>query len=82
MCGICGIYNYRTSKPVDEHLIRTMTESIIHRGPDDEGFYFNGPLGMGHRRLSIIDISGGYQPICNEDKSIWVVFIGKRDKKK
>ena len=59
MCGICGIYNYATGKPVDEPLIRTMTESIIHRGPDDEGFYFNGPLGMGHRRLSIIDISDG-----------------------
>lgn len=77
MCGICGIYNYATGKPVDEHLIRTMTESIIHRGPDDEGFYFNGPLGMGHRRLSIIDLKTGQQPMSNLAENIWIVFNGE-----
>lgn len=77
MCGICGIYNYKTGKPVDEALIRTMTESIIHRGPDDEGFYFNGPLGMGHRRLSIIDLKTGQQPMSNWAENIRIVFNGE-----
>ncbi len=77
MCGICGIYNYRFGKPVDEFLIRSMASQIIHRGPDDDGFYIEGALGLGMRRLSIIDIDGGHQPISNEDGSIWIVFNGE-----
>ena len=54
-----------------------MTDTLVHRGPDDEGFYVSGPLGLGHRRLSIIDLEGGHQPIANEDETVWVVFNGE-----
>jgi len=54
-----------------------MADSIEHRGPDDEGFYFSGQVGLGFRRLSIIDLGGGHQPLCNEDESIWIVFNGE-----
>jgi asparagine synthase (glutamine-hydrolysing) len=54
-----------------------MTDSIVHRGPDDEGFHFDGPLGLGFRRLSIIDIQGGHQPMADQDESVWVVFNGE-----
>lgn len=77
MCGICGIYNYQTEQPVDAHIVRTMTVSIIHRGPDDEGFHFHGPLGLGMRRLSIIDLVSGQQPISNETGTVWLVFNGE-----
>lgn len=77
MCGICGVYNYRFDKPVDEALLRSMSAQIVHRGPDDDGFYVDGALGLGMRRLSIIDIEGGHQPISNEDGSIWIVFNGE-----
>ena len=77
MCGITGIYNLKTLKPVSLSLLRAMTDTLIHRGPDDEGFYLAGPVGLGHRRLSIIDLEGGHQPITNEDKTVWVVFNGE-----
>jgi asparagine synthase (glutamine-hydrolysing) len=77
MCGICGIYNYRGGKPADTGLVRNMVASIIHRGPDDDGFYFNGPLGFGMCRLSIIDLSGGAQPISDEAGRTWIVFNGE-----
>jgi len=54
-----------------------MCQTIIHRGPDDEGIYTHGPAGLGMRRLSIIDLAGGKQPIHNEDKTVWVVFNGE-----
>ena len=54
-----------------------MTDTLVHRGPDDEGFYVSGPVGLGHRRLSIIDLEGGHQPIANEDETVWVVFNGE-----
>jgi asparagine synthase (glutamine-hydrolysing) len=54
-----------------------MTDTLVHRGPDDEGFYLSGSLGLGHRRLSIIDLEGGHQPIANEDQTVWVVFNGE-----
>lgn len=54
-----------------------MCDSIVHRGPDDEGYYMNGPIGLGHRRLSIIDLDSGRQPIANEDQTIWIVFNGE-----
>ena len=77
MCGISGIYNFKTSEPVSLHLLEAMTDTLIHRGPDGEGFYASGPIGLGHRRLSIIDLQGGNQPMTNEDQSVWVVFNGE-----
>ena len=77
MCGICGIYNFRTKAPVNLDLLKAMNDTMVHRGPDDEGFYISGPVGLGHRRLSIIDLKGGKQPMANEDQTIWVVFNGE-----
>lgn len=77
MCGICGSYSYATSEPVDEHLLQAMTTRLAHRGPDDEGQHIEGRVGLGIRRLSIIDVAGGHQPIHNEDQTIWVVFNGE-----
>ena len=77
MCGICGKYNFRDGKPVDQAIIRRMTRTIVHRGPDDEGYYFSGSLGFGFRRLSIIDLEGGHQPMSDGDRSVWVVFNGE-----
>ena len=77
MCGIAGVYHLRSSAPVKPDLIGRMCQSIQHRGPDDEGYYVKGSIGLGHRRLSIIDVGGGRQPISNEDGSVWVVFNGE-----
>ena len=74
MCGICGIYS---SSGVQPGELNNMLKSIAHRGPDDEGFYSQGPIGLGNRRLSIIDIPGGGQPLSNEDKTIWIVYNGE-----
>jgi asparagine synthase (glutamine-hydrolysing) len=77
MCGICGIIDL-TGQAVPQDLLRSMAESFAYRGPDDEGFYLDGPVGLGHRRLSIIDLSpDGHQPMCNEDKGLWLVFNGE-----
>ncbi len=77
MCGISGQFNYRNGEPVDPGRIRLMAESIRHRGPDDDGIHISGPLGLGFRRLSIIDLAGGHQPMSDVEKSIWVVFNGE-----
>ncbi|MGH9766704.1 MAG: asparagine synthase (glutamine-hydrolyzing), partial [Blastocatellia bacterium] len=77
VCGIAGIYNYAAEEPVDAATLRRMTDVLTHRGPDDEGFYVEGPVGLGHRRLSIIDIAGGRQPIFNEDRTVAIVFNGE-----
>ena len=77
MCGICGILNFDMNKKVEQKLIQRMCRSMIHRGPDGEGFYFDQNLGLGHRRLSIIDLEGGNQPMSNEDESIWIVQNGE-----
>src|SRR5580698_9169430 len=76
MCGICGAYNF-SGTPVDRELIDKMATLIQHRGPDGSGQFVSGPVGLGHRRLSIIDLSGGAQPIGNEDGSLQVVFNGE-----
>jgi len=76
MCGICGIYNL-DGRPVDRNLLERMNSTMIHRGPDDEGYYLEGNVGLGHRRLSIIDLNTGHQPIFNEDKSKVIVFNGE-----
>jgi asparagine synthase (glutamine-hydrolysing) len=77
MCGICGQYNFGSLVPVRRSDIKAMTDSIAHRGPDDEGQYIDGPLGFGFRRLSIIDLSGGHQPMSDQEQSVWVVFNGE-----
>jgi asparagine synthase (glutamine-hydrolysing) len=77
MCGICGQYNFKDSMPVIPETIRKMTNTMVHRGPDDEGYYFSGPLGFGFRRLSIIDLQGGHQPMSDGEESVWVVFNGE-----
>jgi asparagine synthase (glutamine-hydrolysing) len=78
MCAIAGIYNYhRDSQPVDRAQLKRMADVMAHRGPDDEGFFSSGPVGLAHRRLSIIDLTGGHQPMFNEDGSIVLVFNGE-----
>ena len=77
MCGICGIYHFGSGRPADELLVREMTAVIRHRGPDDDGFYFDGPLGLGMRRLSIIALEGGAQPIAGESGAVVTVFNGE-----
>src|SRR5262245_37925808 len=77
MCGIAGIVGTRPDDLVDTAVVHRMCQSIAHRGPDDEGVYVQGRVGLGMRRLSIIDLSTGRQPIHNEDRSVWVVFNGE-----
>jgi len=77
MCGICGKVSFDPAGVVDGELIRRMAGMMAHRGPDDAGFHVHGPVGLGHRRLSIVDLEGGHQPISNEDGSIWIVFNGE-----
>ena len=76
MCGIAGIVRW-DGAPVPEHEIRDMCSAIVHRGPDDEGVYLGDGVALGMRRLSIIDLEGGRQPISNEDGSVWIVFNGE-----
>jgi asparagine synthase (glutamine-hydrolysing) len=75
MCGVYGILDLAQRQPREELLAR-MAKVTTHRGPDDEGVYSDGPLLMGMRRLSIIDLDSGHQPISNEDGSVWVVCNG------
>ncbi len=77
MCGICGQYNFGSGRPVERETVQRMTDSIVHRGPDDEGFHFDGPMGLGFRRLSIIDLAGGHQPMSDPQESVWVIFNGE-----
>ncbi|MEP7270239.1 MAG: asparagine synthase (glutamine-hydrolyzing) [Acidobacteriota bacterium] len=77
MCGILGIIQGYREQSADKRVARAMAATMVHRGPDDEGFYYRGPVVLGMRRLSIIDVPGGHQPISNEDGSIWVVFNGE-----
>jgi asparagine synthase (glutamine-hydrolysing) len=77
MCGICGQFNFGSQAPVQQRDIEAMAKSIAHRGPDDDGYYISGPLGFGFRRLSIIDLSGGHQPMSDHEESVWVIFNGE-----
>lgn len=77
MCGIAGIFDTDPGARVDEATVHRMCQTIVHRGPDDEGIYLKDGVGLGMRRLSIIDLSGGHQPVHNEDKTIWIVFNGE-----
>src|SRR6266404_7459275 len=76
MCGIAGIVR-RDGAPVDRELLARMNEAIRHRGPDEDGFYFSDGVGLGMRRLSIIDLKSGQQPIPNQDRTAWIVFNGE-----
>jgi len=76
MCGIVGKYSFKQI-PVSNDLLHAMCDVIVHRGPDDEGYYINGNIGLGMRRLSIIDLQTGNQPIHNELKDIWIVYNGE-----
>ncbi len=77
MCGIAGYVNLDPSRPAELEIVRAMTRAIVHRGPDDEGFHVDGAVALGMRRLSIIDLETGHQPISNEDGTVWVVFNGE-----
>lgn len=77
MCGICGKLAFDRDAVVGAPLVRTMLRTIRHRGPDADGVYCCGPIGLGHQRLSIIDLSTGQQPLDNEDGSLWIVFNGE-----
>ena len=77
MCGIAGIIASDGEAQVGVAQLHDMCAVIVYRGPDDEGIFVDGAVGLGMRRLSIIDVSGGQQPIHNEDRSVWVVFNGE-----
>lgn len=78
MCGIVGKYNLQPGEPVSSELIKAMCDKIIYRGPDDSGVYVDGEIGLGHRRLSIIDLSElGHQPMASQDKMIWITYNGE-----
>lgn len=77
MCGICGKLYYSSEKTVAPDIVQKMMDVISHRGPDGEGSYLSGPVGLGHRRLAIIDLNTGAQPMCNEDKTVWIVYNGE-----
>jgi asparagine synthase (glutamine-hydrolysing) len=77
MCGICGQFNFDQREPVEPETIRRMAGSIAHRGPDDEGYHVAGSVGLGFRRLSIIDLAGGHQPMSDADEKVWVIFNGE-----
>jgi asparagine synthase (glutamine-hydrolysing) len=77
MCGIAGIVSADPAERIEPATIRRMCDAIVHRGPDDEGIFVKGNTGLGMRRLSIIDLSGGHQPVFNEDRTVWVVYNGE-----
>ncbi len=78
MCGIAGKYNLNLKHPVSPKIIKAMCDVMAYRGPDDSGVYVDGPVGLGHRRLSILDLSkSGHQPMSTADKSLWVTFNGE-----
>src|SRR5262245_28086586 len=77
MCGIAGMLDLTALRSVSTLALRSMTDAIKHRGPDDSGFHTETGVGLGSRRLSIVDLAGGHQPISNEDGTVWVAFNGE-----
>ena len=77
MCGITGMVDLTDHRDIDTRLLQRMNDRLSHRGPDGDGYHFEPGIGFGHRRLSIIDLSGGAQPLFNEDRSVVVTFNGE-----
>ncbi|HET7694274.1 MAG TPA: asparagine synthase (glutamine-hydrolyzing) [Vicinamibacterales bacterium] len=77
MCGIAGRFNFDPLRPLDRGVLQAMTDVVAHRGPDASGYHLAPGIGLGHRRLSIIDLSTGDQPLANEDGTVWTVFNGE-----
>src|SRR4029077_6673437 len=77
MCGICRQFNFATTEPVDPGAIRRMAQTIVHRGPDDEGDFCSGSLGFGFQRSSITDLAGGLQPMSDAQETVWVILNGE-----
>ena len=75
MCGICGFL--QSNRSADKNVLKVMNDQIIHRGPDDEGYYFNGRVGLAARRLSIIDLKTGHQPLPSHSKNCWITYNGE-----
>ena len=74
MCGIAGIVDILGQRPIEPALLHQMTNRLAHRGPDGSGFHFAPGVGLGHRRLAIIDVAGGQQPLFNEDRTVSITF--------
>jgi asparagine synthase (glutamine-hydrolysing) len=77
MCGICGIFEFDQTRKPNCAEVQAMNNTLSHRGPDDDGVYVDSGIGLGHRRLSIVDVAGGHQPISNEDGTVWVLLNGE-----
>lgn len=77
MCGICGVFHTDRARRVERQTLADMNQKIVHRGPDDDGFFVEGNVGLAMRRLSIIDIQTGHQPISNEEENVWIVYNGE-----
>jgi asparagine synthase (glutamine-hydrolysing) len=77
MCGIAGKFNFDAARPIDCERLEAMASAVAHRGPDAAGYFVGAGIGLGHRRLSIIDLATGDQPLANEDRTVWVVFNGE-----
>ena len=77
MCGIAGLVGADGLAPDDNASVRRMRDTMVHRGPDDSGLHSDGHVVLGHRRLSIIDVEGGRQPLSNEDGQVWIAFNGE-----
>src|ERR1700694_3311572 len=78
MCGICGIaIPEKLKRVIDAATLLRLRDSLAHRGPDDAGVFIDEQVGLGHRRLSIVDLAGGHQPMCNEDGNIWISYNGE-----
>lgn len=77
MCGIAGLVYRDPARPCETEIVTAMRDTMSYRGPDDAGLYLDGPVGLGHRRLSIIDLGSGHQPMANAEKTLWIVFNGE-----
>src|SRR5881397_1198341 len=77
MCAIVGIVKLDPRERVDNAPLSRMRDVLRHRGPDGKGLWIDGPVGLGHRRLAIVDVAGGHQPMVNEDQTVWIVFNGE-----
>ena len=78
MCGIAGILKFDPADSVNEGTLLSMRETLWHRGPDGAGLMIDGRVGLAHRRLSIIDLAGGHQPMSNPQNSVWITYNGER----